>query len=70
LYGDKRVGEFLRGILAAGAAKDWNTVLREATGEGLSARPLVAYFAPLAEWLQKENQGRAVGWSINSRNHR
>jgi peptidyl-dipeptidase A len=62
-YGDKRVGDFLRGILAAGATRDWNAVLREATGEALSARALVAYFAPLDQWLQKENQGRAVGWS-------
>jgi peptidyl-dipeptidase A len=38
-------------------------VLREATGEGLSARALVAYFAPLAEWLAKENRGRDVGWT-------
>ena len=42
-YGNKRVGDFLRGILAAGATKDWNAVLREATGEGVSARALVAY---------------------------
>jgi peptidyl-dipeptidase A len=61
-YGDRRVGEFLRGILALGATRDWNAVLREATGEGLSARSLVAYFAPLAQWLEKENRGRTVGW--------
>jgi peptidyl-dipeptidase A len=62
-YGDKWVGEFLRGILAPGATKDWNAVLRQATGEGLSARALVAYFAPLADWLARENQGRTVCWT-------
>jgi peptidyl-dipeptidase A len=62
-YGNKRVGEFLRGILAPGATRDWNAVLREATGEGLSARAMAAYFAPLAGWLERENRGRAVGWS-------
>jgi peptidyl-dipeptidase A len=62
-YGNKQVGDFLRGILSLGATKDWNTVLRDATGEGLSARAMVAYFAPLAEWLEKENRGRTVGWS-------
>ncbi len=62
-YGNKRVGDFLRGILALGATRDWNAVLREATGEGLSARALVAYFAPLADWLARENRGQAVGWS-------
>lgn len=62
-YGNKRVGDFLRGILALGATRDWNAVLREATGEGLSARAMAAYFAPLAGWLERENRGRAVGWS-------
>jgi peptidyl-dipeptidase A len=61
-YGNTKVGDFLRGILALGATRDWNAVLREATGEGLTARPLVAYFEPLQEWLEKENRGRKVGW--------
>ncbi|QEH39128.1 Angiotensin-converting enzyme [Aquisphaera giovannonii] len=62
-FGDEKVGDFLRGILRLGATRDWNAVLREATGEGLTARPLVAYFEPLMEWLRKENAGREVGWS-------
>jgi peptidyl-dipeptidase A len=62
-YGNRRVGEFLRGILSLGATRDWNAVLREATGEGLSARAMAAYFAPLVEWLERENKGRSVGWS-------
>jgi peptidyl-dipeptidase A len=37
-------------------------VLREATGEGLSTRAMAAYFAPLSEWLERENRGRDVGW--------
>jgi peptidyl-dipeptidase A len=61
-YGSKPVGDFLRGILSLGATRDWNAVLREATGEGLTARPLVAYFEPLLAWLKEQNQGRAVGW--------
>jgi peptidyl-dipeptidase A len=61
-YQNARVGDFLRGILELGATRDWNTVLREAIGEGLSARPLVTYFQPLREWLEQENRGRKVGW--------
>jgi peptidyl-dipeptidase A len=61
-YGSTKVGDFLRGILCTGATRDWNAVLREATGEGLTARPLVAYFEPLMEWLKQENKGRKVGW--------
>ncbi len=62
-FGDKRVGDFLRSILGLGATKDWNAVLREATGEGLSGRAMVDYFAPLVAWLEKENAGRPVGWT-------
>ncbi|WP_165224702.1 M2 family metallopeptidase [Aquisphaera insulae] len=61
-FGDARVGEFLRGILRLGATRDWNAVLREATGESLTARPMVAYFEPLMEWLKGQNAGRPVGW--------
>jgi peptidyl-dipeptidase A len=61
-YGQAKVGEFLRGILELGATRDWNAVLREATGEGLSARALASYFEPLREWLRAENQGRKIGW--------
>ena len=45
-----------------GATRDWNTVLRQATGSSLTARPLVAYFEPLARWLEEQNRGRKVGW--------
>jgi peptidyl-dipeptidase A len=61
-YGNRKVGEFLRGILSLGATRDWNKVLREATGEGLTARPMVAFFEPLMAWLKEQNRGREVGW--------
>jgi peptidyl-dipeptidase A len=62
-YGNKEVGDFLRSILEVGATKDWNVVLREATGQGLSANALIAYFEPLKAWLEEQNKGREVGWS-------
>lgn len=55
-YGNKDVGAFLRGILEQGATRDWREVLEEATGEPLSTRAMVAYFAPLQKWLEKENK--------------
>jgi peptidyl-dipeptidase A len=61
-YDNKQVGTFLRDILSLGATRDWNAVLREATGSGLSARPLVAYFEPLMGWLERRNAGRKIGW--------
>jgi peptidyl-dipeptidase A len=62
-YGNKKVGDFLRGILSLGATRDWNAVLREVTGEGLTARPMVAYFEPLLGWLKDQNRNRKIGWS-------
>lgn len=57
-YGRREVGDFLRTILAPGATVDGNALLREATGEDLSARAMVDYFAPLMEWLREQNAGR------------
>ena len=61
-FGNREVGAFLREILALGATRDWNQVLREATGEGISARPMMEYFAPLLAELRRENRDRKVGW--------
>jgi peptidyl-dipeptidase A len=62
-YGSKEVGDFLRSILEPGATRDWNDVLREATGSGLSAGPMMSYFEPLTGWLAERNAGRKVGWT-------
>ena len=59
---NQAIGTFLRHIMAKGATEDWREVLREATGEDLSTRAMVAYFQPLLTWLQTQNQGRAIGW--------
>ncbi|MGY2132562.1 M2 family metallopeptidase [Hymenobacter sp. HD11105] len=57
-YGSKEVGTFLRDIMAPGASKDWRTVLKEKTGEDLSARAMVDYFQPLMAYLKEQNKGR------------
>ena len=61
--GNPAVGKFLRDILALGATRDWDAVLKEATGQSLSAGPMLTYFAPLLTWLEQRNAGRKVGWS-------
>lgn len=58
-YGRKEVGEFIASILRPGASVDWRAMLREKTGEDLSARAMVDYFAPLLAWLKQENAGRS-----------
>ncbi|HLA64127.1 MAG TPA: M2 family metallopeptidase, partial [Rhodothermales bacterium] len=57
-YGREDVGAFLQGILEQGGTRDGNTILREATGDDLSASPMLSYFAPLMDWLREQNRGR------------
>ena len=57
-YGNIQVGDFLRTIMRPGASKDWRSVLREVTGEDLSARAMLEYYEPLLVWLKEKNRGR------------
>ena len=57
-FGSKEVGDFLRGILSLGATRDWRAVIKEATGEPISPRAMMAYFAPLTAELEKRNAGK------------
>ncbi len=57
-YGNKEVGNFLKKIMTPGASRDWRVVLKEATGEDLSAKAMLRYFEPLMAYLKKENAGR------------
>ncbi|RYD71070.1 MAG: peptidase, partial [Sphingobacteriales bacterium] len=57
-YGNKEAGKFLQDIMYWGSSKDWRAVLKEKTGSDLSAKPMLDYFAPLNEFLKKQNQGR------------
>lgn len=60
--GSKAVGDFLRGFLSVGQTRDWNQLLKENTGEGISARAMLDYYKPLLAWLQQQNKGRDVGF--------
>ncbi|MBX7222304.1 MAG: M2 family metallopeptidase [Blastocatellia bacterium] len=57
-YGNKQVGDFLRKIMTPGSSRDWRLVLKEATGEELSAKAMLRYFNPLMAYLKKVNRGR------------
>lgn len=57
-YGRKDVGQFLEGILELGATKDWREVLQDKLGEDLNAQAMLDYYAPLMEYLKKQNEGR------------
>ena len=57
-YGNVEVGKFLDGIMRPGASRNWREVLREQTGEDLSARAMLKYFEPVREYLKQANAGR------------
>ncbi|HET7537191.1 MAG TPA: M2 family metallopeptidase, partial [Candidatus Didemnitutus sp.] len=59
---NKEVGEFIRKIMEKGQTQDWRKVLKDATGEDLSTRAMVEYYAPLLKWLEEQNKGRPIGW--------
>lgn len=55
--GSQEVGHFLQKLLAAGATRDWREIMREATGEDIGPRAMLAYFQPLLADLEKRNLG-------------
>jgi peptidyl-dipeptidase A len=55
--GNQEVGKFLQKILAKGATRDWREVMREATGEDIGPRAMLAYFQPVIADLEKRNLG-------------
>jgi peptidyl-dipeptidase A len=59
-YGRREVGDFLRTLLRPGGLVDGNRLLEEATGQGLTAQPMLDYFEPLMEWLRVQNAGRTA----------
>jgi peptidyl-dipeptidase A len=61
-YGNKEVGAFLSKLMRPGATRDWRQLIKEATGEDLSAKAMLEYYEPLMKYLQEQNKGRHAGW--------
>ena len=57
-YGNKEVGKFIGDIMKPGATGDWKKLLKDKTGSELSAKAMLDYFAPLMDYLKKQNAGR------------
>ncbi len=62
------VGRYLQSVMQLGATRDWNQVMREATGEELSSEALVEYYQPLSDWLTEQNAGRDVDFTLAGEN--
>jgi peptidyl-dipeptidase A len=57
-FDSKEAGNFLKKILRPGGTADWRGLLKETTGEEMSARAMLNYFNPLLKELKKINAGR------------
>jgi len=62
-YGNAEAGQKFWAMLTKGASQPWQATLKEVTGsEQLDAAPMLAYFAPLQQWLAEQNAGQTCGW--------
>ncbi|HTV24000.1 MAG TPA: M2 family metallopeptidase [Polyangiaceae bacterium] len=63
VYANKAAGDAFWKMLSLGASKPWQDALFELTGQReMDATAILDYFAPLQEWLKKQNQGQTCGW--------
>ena len=63
IYDSKEAGKRLNEALQMGASKPWPDALEKLTGaRQMDGNAVRAYFAPLEEWLKKQNEGHPVGW--------
>jgi peptidyl-dipeptidase A len=63
VYGNKDVGAKFNAMMEMGASKPWPDALEAFTGtRQMDGSAVVAYFAPLKEWLDEQNENRTCGW--------
>ncbi|CAK6964092.1 angiotensin-converting enzyme [Scomber scombrus] len=65
IYQSKEAGKLMGDVMKLGFSKPWPEALTMITGEPkMSAQPLMEYFQPLIEWLEKENNknNEVRGW--------
>lgn len=63
-YGNKEAGAKFQAMLARGASQPWQATLKEMTGsDRMDGAPVLEYFAPLQDWLKKQNEGKTCGWN-------
>ena len=44
--------------MQVGGVGDWRQLLREKTGQDMTAKPMLNYFSPLMTYLKAVNKGR------------
>ncbi|XP_033759589.1 uncharacterized protein LOC117341835 [Pecten maximus] len=64
IYHSKEAGKLLSDMLKLGSSVPWPEALKVLTGQNnMDVGPLLEYFEPLIDWLQKENYRERPGWS-------
>ena len=64
-YGNKAAGAKLNAMLEMGSSKPWPEALYALTGERqMDANAMMEYFAPLKKWLDEQNKGQKIGWTV------
>uniref|UniRef100_H3D5P0 Angiotensin-converting enzyme n=1 Tax=Tetraodon nigroviridis TaxID=99883 RepID=H3D5P0_TETNG len=65
IYQSKEAGKLLGDVMKLGASKPWPEAMAMMTGQPkMSAKPLMEYFSPLIDWLEKQNKENndILGW--------
>ena len=63
IYGNRQVGARFDAMLKLGASQPWQDALEAFTGtRQADGSAILAYFAPLKDWLDEQNAGRQCGW--------
>jgi peptidyl-dipeptidase A len=63
IYGDPKAGQKMISMLKLGQSRPWPDALEAISGERqMDATAIIDYYAPLMEWLAKENKGQECGW--------
>jgi peptidyl-dipeptidase A len=63
VYGNAEAGKRFREMLALGQSQPWQDTLEKLTGtRQMDASAILAYFAPLQQWLADKNQDQTCGW--------
>jgi len=63
IYANKAARARLQSALEMGLSRPWPDALEKLAGtRQMDASAIRSYFAPLEEWLKKQNEGKPVGW--------
>jgi peptidyl-dipeptidase A len=67
-FDSKEAGARLKAMLEMGQSKPWPEAMKVMTGESKgNASAMLDYFAPLMEWLKKQNAGQDESWRVEER---